>query len=70
MYDITRSMTHPPSASFYITGGTLRGAAECYVRRQADESLFESLSLGQFCYVPTSRQMDKSSLINRTAEQW
>lgn len=55
------------SSNFYITGGTLRGDAACYVHRQADQYLFDNLKQGQFCYVLTSRQMGKSSLMVRTA---
>src|SRR5262245_24617706 len=55
------------TASFYITGGTLQRDAACYVERQADSLLYESLLQGKFCYVLTSRQMGKSSLMVRTA---
>ena len=55
------------SGDFYVTGGTLRRDAPSYVRRAADDALFEGLSQGQFCYVLTSRQMGKSSLMVRTA---
>src|SRR5438128_5834322 len=57
----------PIASSFYVTGGTLRSDAPSYVERQADTDLYESLLRGEFCYVLTSRQMGKSSLMNRTA---
>jgi WD40 repeat protein len=56
-----------PGSTFYITGGTLRPDAPCYVERQADRDLFDGLRRGEFCYVLTSRQMGKSSLMVRTA---
>src|SRR5205814_1452928 len=56
-----------PEASFYVTGGTLRQDAPSYVERQADKVLYDGLSRGEFCYVLTSRQMGKSSLMAHTA---
>ncbi len=53
--------------SFYVTGGTLRHDAPSYVERQADHDLLEGLRRGEFCYVLTSRQMGKSSLMVRAA---
>jgi WD40 repeat protein len=53
--------------SFYVTGGTLRRDAPSYVERQADQALYDGLLEGKFCYVLTSRQMGKSSLMVRTA---
>ncbi len=52
--------------SFYVIGGTLRPDAPCYVERKADTDLHEGLLAGDFCYVLTSRQMGKSSLMVRT----
>ena len=53
--------------TFYVAGGTLRDDAPSYIERKADQELYEGLSLGQLCYVLTSRQMGKSSLMIRTA---
>ena len=58
------SATH---SSFYVTGGTLRRNAPSYVSRSADIDLYEALSRREFCYVLTSRQRGKSSLMVRTA---
>src|SRR5690349_1394060 len=53
--------------SFFVAGGTLRRDAACYVSRAADKMLYSSLLRGEICYVLTSRQMGKSSLMVRTA---
>jgi WD40 repeat protein len=54
------------ATGFYVTGGTLRPDAACYVVRRADAELYEGLSQSQFCYFLTPRQMGKSSLMART----
>jgi WD40 repeat protein len=53
--------------SFFVTGGTLGPDARSYVQRKADRQLLEGLLKGEFCYVLTSRQMGKSSLMLRAA---
>src|SRR5206468_8560992 len=49
-----------------VTGGTLQCDAPCYVERGSDSDLYNGLMQGKFCYVLTSRQMGKSSLMVRT----
>jgi len=56
-------------ANFFKAGGTLHPDAPSYVERPADKELFRQVVSGQFCYVLTPRQMGKSSLMIRTAEQ-
>ncbi len=53
--------------SFYTIGGTLSQDAPSYVEREADRDLLDGLRASEFCYVLTSRQMGKSSLMVRTA---
>src|SRR5438874_12957901 len=53
--------------NFYVIGGTLQRNAPSYVPRRADEDLYNGIKAGKFCYVLTSRQMGKSSLMVRTA---
>src|SRR3954451_18903381 len=52
---------------FYVTGGTVPRDAPSYVARKADDELQSALERGEFCYVLTSRQTGKSSLMVRTA---
>jgi hypothetical protein len=56
-----------PAASFFVLGGTLKTDAPSYVQRRADTELHDALQAGHFCYVLTSRQMGKSSLMVRMA---
>jgi WD40 repeat protein len=54
---------------FYKLGGSLGKAHPTYIKRQADEDLYNNLLEGDFCYVLTSRQMGKSSLRVRVMER-
>ncbi len=62
-------MTGQAAKPFYVTGGTLHDDAPSYVQRAADGQLYAGLRRGAFCYVLTSRQMGKSSLMVRTAQR-
>lgn len=53
--------------SFFTIGGTLPPDAPSYIGRKADTDLYTHLMADDFCYVLTSRQMGKSSLMVRTA---
>ena len=53
----------------YKTGGTLSLEDSSYIVRQCDTELYEALKRQEFCYVLTSRQMGKSSLMVRTAKR-
>ncbi len=67
----TNLIVAPAAAStpFFVTGGTVPATARSYVERQADRDLLTGLRAGDFCYVLTSRQMGKSSLMVRTANK-
>ncbi|MEM7031600.1 MAG: AAA-like domain-containing protein, partial [Chloroflexota bacterium] len=54
---------------FFVAGGTLRPDSPSYVKRAADDELFNLALAGEFCYVLTARQMGKSSLMIRTASR-
>jgi len=56
-------------SDFFVAGGTLPPNVRSYVKRNADDELFELALSGQFSYVLTTRQMGKSSLMIRTARR-
>jgi WD40 repeat protein len=55
--------------TFYITGGNVPADALSYVTRDADALLLQRLLQGQFCYILTSRQMGKSSLMTQMVKR-
>ncbi len=48
--------------NYYKIGGSLKYQHPTYVKRQADDELYDGLKQGEYCYVLNSRQMGKSSL--------
>lgn len=50
----------------YHLGGSLPVDAPSYVKRKADDDLYQALIAGRYCYALNSRQMGKSSLRVRT----
>ncbi len=56
-------------AEFYVVGGPLQPDRQCYVRRPADDELYEHLLRGECCYVLAPRQSGKSSLMAQTASR-
>ncbi|WP_414567438.1 AAA-like domain-containing protein [Nostoc sp. CCY 9925] len=53
----------------YQVGGSLHTNDPTYIVRQADKKLYTSLKAGNFCYIFSSRQMGKSSLLQRTSHR-
>jgi hypothetical protein len=54
--------TQNPTSKYYQVGGSLLPNAPSYVKRKADDDLYNRLKAGEYCYVLNSRQMGKSSL--------
>lgn len=53
----------------YQVGGYLPVSAPTYVKRRADEELYEELQARKFCYVLSPPQTGKSSLLVQTAKR-
>lgn len=68
-YLTDKNLMRSSSASFFVTGGTLRADAASYVEREADQEVVRCLAGGEFCYLLTARQMGKSSLMVRAARR-
>ncbi|NEQ82702.1 MAG: NACHT domain-containing protein [Moorea sp. SIO2I5] len=60
-------MQSSPDPDYYVVGGTLKVSDRSYVPRATDQELLDNLINGEYCYVLTTRQMGKSSLMVRTA---
>jgi Tol biopolymer transport system component len=58
-----------PARDFFVAGGTLRSDSRSYVPRPADTELHRLAAAGKLCYVLTTRQMGKSSLMQRVGQQ-
>src|SRR5262245_39158960 len=61
--------TRISATEFFRAGGTLHPDSPSYITRPADDELFRQVMAGQFCYILTSRQRGKSSLMIRTADR-
>lgn len=70
---MTQPSPPPPKGytpdQFFTAGGTMSPDDPSYVTRPSDEELYEHILRGDFCYVLTSRQMGKSSLMARTSSR-
>ena len=62
-------MLDAQSSLRYQVGGSLAADTPFYVKRQADDALYNALHQGEFCYVLNARQMGKSSLLIQTLKR-
>jgi formylglycine-generating enzyme required for sulfatase activity len=53
----------------YTVGGTVQAGGGIYIKRKADDELLELCQQSEFAFILSSRQVGKSSLIVRTAQQ-
>jgi GH25 family lysozyme M1 (1,4-beta-N-acetylmuramidase)/Flp pilus assembly protein TadD len=57
------------SQSIYTVGGTVQAGSGFYIKRKADDELLQYCREGEFAFILSSRQVGKSSLMVRTAQQ-
>jgi len=62
-------MNNSFSETYFVDGGTLRANTPSYVKRPADDELYEALMAREYCYILTPRQMGKSSLMIHTSQR-
>ncbi len=55
--------------TIYTVGGTVQAGGGFYIKRKADDELLEYCRAGEFAFILSSRQVGKSSLMVRTAQQ-
>jgi hypothetical protein len=55
--------------NIYTVGGTVQAGGGIYIKRKADDELLELCRQSEFAFILSSRQVGKSSLIVRTAQQ-
>jgi formylglycine-generating enzyme required for sulfatase activity len=55
--------------NIYTVGGTVQAGGGIYIKRKADDDLLEHCRQSEFAFILSSRQVGKSSLIVRTAQQ-
>ena len=55
--------------NIYTVGGTVQAGGGIYIKRNADDELLELCRQSEFAFILSSRQVGKSSLIVRTAQQ-
>lgn len=57
------------SQTIYTVGGTVQAGGGVYIKRKADDELLELCRQSEFAFILSSRQVGKSSLMVRTAQQ-
>jgi len=55
--------------AMYTVGGTVQAGGGIYIKRKADDELLELCRRGEFAFILSSRQVGKSSLMVRTAQE-
>ncbi|HLO33807.1 MAG TPA: SUMF1/EgtB/PvdO family nonheme iron enzyme [Anaerolineales bacterium] len=55
--------------NIYTVGGTVQAGGGIYIKRKADDELLDLCRQSEFAFILSSRQVGKSSLIVRTAQQ-